>query len=68
MARKHFHFAFAAATSFYKTLSDEGIPVSVFLPGQSVDAPSLLKTEYYRLAVIVDIACDGSVQFMAEVS
>ncbi|KDR16068.1 hypothetical protein L798_10080 [Zootermopsis nevadensis] len=56
------------AALFYKTLSDEGIPMSVFLPGQTLSESLLLKTECYRLAVIVDVACDGSVQFMAEAS
>jgi hypothetical protein len=64
----HFHFSSVAATSFYKVLSGEGIPISVFLPAQTVATPLLLKTGYYRLAVIVDVACDGGVQFMAEVS
>jgi hypothetical protein len=42
--------------------------MSVFLPGQIVSESLVLKTEYYRLAVIVDVACDGGVQFMTEVS
>jgi hypothetical protein len=55
------------ATLFYKALSDEGIPVSVILPAQSVLKPLLLKTEYYHLAVIVDVVCEDSIHFLAEV-
>jgi hypothetical protein len=55
------------ATLFYKGLADEGIPVSVILPAQRVHKPLLLKTEYYNLAVIVDIACEDSIHFLAEV-
>jgi hypothetical protein len=41
--------------------------MSAFLSDQTVATPLLLKTEYCRLAVIVDVACDGSIQFMAQV-
>jgi hypothetical protein len=59
------------AASFYKAISDNGIQMSAFLPGQTSSETlvlTALKTEYYRLAVIVDVACNGSVQFMTEVS
>jgi hypothetical protein len=55
------------ATLLYKVSSDEGIQISVFLPGQTDAKPLLLQTEYYRLAVIVDTACEDSIHFMAEV-
>jgi hypothetical protein len=55
------------ANLFYKDLSGEEVPVSVFLPAQTVLNPSLLKTEYYHSAVIVDIACEDNIQLLSEV-
>jgi hypothetical protein len=55
------------AALFYKDLSDEGVPVTVILPAQTDLKPLLLKTEYYHLAVIVDVACEDSIQFALEV-
>jgi hypothetical protein len=65
---KYLHCAVVGAAPFYKALSNEGISASVYLPGQRVAKPFSMETEYYRLAVIVDVACDGNIQFMAEVS
>lgn len=60
-------YPFVDAALFYKDLSDEGVPVSVILPTKKDLEPLLLKTEYYHLAIIVDVACEDSIQFISEV-
>jgi hypothetical protein len=59
--------SFVDAILNYKFFSKEGIPVLLILPSQNIATPLLMKTEYYRLEVIVDIACEDSIQFMTEV-
>lgn len=58
---------FLDAILISKFFSNQGIPVSLVLPSQNIAIALLMKTEYYRLAVIVDTTCEDSVQFMAEV-
>ena len=60
--------ACAGATFFYKALSNDGIPVSVYLPAQRPPKPSSLQIQYFQLAVIVDVACAEGVTFVAQVS
>jgi hypothetical protein len=59
--------SFLDAILISKFFSNEGIPVSSVLPSQNIATPLLMKTEYYRLAVIVDITCEDSIQFVTEV-
>lgn len=55
------------AILIFKFFSDEGIPVSLVSPSQNIATLLLMKTDYYRLAVIVDITCEDSIRFVTEV-
>jgi hypothetical protein len=51
-----------------KYLSKKNVVVNFQDPGDDADISSLLRTEYSHIAVILDLQCEGSILFLAEVS
>ena len=51
-----------------KHLSQNDVMVKVLDPGRDADCTSALRTEYSHIAAVVDLQCDGSALFLAQVS
>lgn len=51
-----------------KYLSQKNVVAKLQDPAEDADISSLLRTEYSHTAVILDLQCEGSILFLAEVS
>ncbi|KAJ9593928.1 hypothetical protein L9F63_014642 [Diploptera punctata] len=54
--------------AFSKIVFDKGLTFSLVCPACKIPIARLLNTEYNHIAVIVDMSCKQSIQFMAEAS
>jgi len=50
------------------SISAQGLPLQILMPDSDIDTALLLRVSFYRVAVIVDLACEASTQLLQMVT